>query len=294
MDVIPVAIIGAGPAGLAAAMQLSRQGQELILFERDRAGGLLLNANLVENYPGFIHGISGPDLVELFLKQSERLGVEFNKEEVIKVDFKGDLFRIATKMREYSSHFLIAATGTKPKTLPKEALSEVDPGRVYTEVYPLLEEKDKSIVILGAGDAALDYSLNLANKNKIILINRGKKIKGLPLLWERVQKNSSIKYYSDQDIVKIIGTDDGRIRISARSGSEHNEYEADFLITAIGREPDLGFAQGEFLDKIDNLRSEGRLYFIGDLHNGSFRQTAMAVGDGIKSAMSIGQKLEEG
>jgi thioredoxin reductase len=65
------------------------------------------------------------------------------------------------------------------------------------------------------------------------------------------------------------------------------------LITAIGRDPELGFAQGEFLEMIDHLKSEGRLYFIGDLHNGSYRQTAMAVGDGVKAAMSIGQKLEE-
>ena len=74
MKVHPVIIIGAGPAGLAAAMQLERQGVSALVFERSQVGGLLWNANLVENYPGFVDGITGPDLVDLFQKQATRLG----------------------------------------------------------------------------------------------------------------------------------------------------------------------------------------------------------------------------
>ena len=72
MENYPVVIIGAGPAGLAAAMQLKRQGIDPLVLERKLVGGLLLNANLVENYPGFVDGISGPDLVSLFKDQAER------------------------------------------------------------------------------------------------------------------------------------------------------------------------------------------------------------------------------
>ena len=274
-------------------MQLSRQGQEFILFERAEVGGLLINANLVENYPGFVQGITGPDLVELFQKQAERLGVEIYREEVQNVEFRANLFRIVTNTQELSSHYLVAATGTKPITLPEERLTEVDNKKVFTEVAPLLGEKGKRIIILGAGDAALDYSLNLGKKNNVILLNRGYRVKGLELLWERVQQTSSIDYFSDQKVEGITDAEGGRIRVSTTCGTEKNDFEADFLITAIGRAPELGFAQDEFLDKIEGLRSEGRLYFIGDLHNGSYRQTAMAVGDGIKAAMSIGQRLEE-
>jgi thioredoxin reductase (NADPH) len=289
-----VVIIGAGPAGLAAAIQLSRQGQEFVLFERDKAGGLLLNANLVENYPGFVDGISGPDLVELFKRQAERLGVEIHQEEVKEVSLRADLFRIVTDQRELASKYLVAATGTKPKTLPRDELSGVNCNKVFTEVYPLIREEGKQIIILGAGDAALDYSLNLAKKNKVILLNRGSRIKGLGLLWERVQKTPSIDYFSDQNVERIIDAEGGRIMVTTSIGTQRIDHEADYLITAIGREPELGFAQGEFQDKIEGLRSEGKLYFIGDLHNGSYRQTSMAVGDGIKAAMSIGRKLEEG
>ena len=286
-------IIGAGPAGLAAAMQLSRQGQEMILFERDKVGGLLLNANLVENYPGFVEGISGPELVDHFHKQAKRLGVEVVQEEVGSIGFKDDLFRIATNKRELTARYLVAATGTKPITLSEKKLSGVDSGKVFTEVYPLLGVKNKEILILGAGDAALDYSLNLAKRNKVILINRGSRIKGLKILWERVQKNSSIMYFSEQNIQEINNSEDGRIRISSSSGTDLHVYKADYMITAIGREPELGFAQEGFLEEMEHLQLEGRLYFIGDLHNGAYRQTAMAVGDGVKAAMSIGQKLEE-
>jgi thioredoxin reductase len=286
-------IIGAGPAGLAAAMQLARQGQNFLIFERDKVGGLLLNANLVENYPGFVHGISGPDLVDLFKKQADRLDVEICQEEVKKVLFEDGLFRIATNNRQLSSQYLVAATGTKPKTLLDMTLASVDHRKVFTEVYPLLKEKGKQIIILGAGDAALDYSLNLAAKNRVIIMNRGSRIKGLDLLWKRVQKTPNIEYFSDQDIDRIKDADSGRIMISVSCGKEKLIHEADYLITAIGREPDLGFAQTGLLENMESLRSDGRLYFIGDLHNGSYRQTAMAVGDGIKAAMSIGQKLEE-
>ena len=149
LEIYPVVIIGAGPAGLAAAMQLSRQGHQPLVLERSRVGGLLWNANLVENYPGFCQGISGPELVSLFQEQAKYLGVSVAFEEARLAEFDGDLFRIETDKRKLAARVLIAATGTKPNKLP-EGLVSPEPGeRVFSEVYPLLNCSGKKVIVVG-------------------------------------------------------------------------------------------------------------------------------------------------
>ncbi|MGB2963441.1 MAG: NAD(P)/FAD-dependent oxidoreductase [Anaerolineales bacterium] len=293
MKVFPVVIIGAGPAGLTAAMQLERQSISPVVLERNQVGGLLLNANLVENYPGFVEGVSGPDLVKLFSRQAERLGVNVSLEEVFSVEIKSGIFHIVTNKREIKAGILVAASGTIAKTLHPDLFTGDLDDKVYTDVYPLIEEKGKTILIVGAGDAALDYALNLARLNQVIILNRGTRIKGLPLLWDRVQMRSAIDYFPNVEITGIAGTDDGRINVLAETGAQQNCYQCDFLISAIGRIPDWGFAEEKLLKKMDQLQEEGKIYVIGDLHNGPYRQTALAVGDGIRAAMEIGQSLEK-
>jgi len=285
-----VVIIGAGPAGLAAALQLQRQGIPPLLLERHKVGGLLNNAYWVENYPGFVEGISGPDLVDLFRRQVERLGVIINSEEVTAVKYQDKIFRIVTNKREITAKILVAATGTKAKSFPPGVFSGKLEGKIYSEVYPLLKEEGKTILIVGAGDAALDFALNLASKNQVIILNRGSRIKGLPLLWKRVRKNDSIKYFPEMEIEKIIGSEKGSVAVLARSGSKSKNFKPDYLLTAIGREPELGFADAEFIKQAEKLQDQKVLYLIGDLQNGAFRQTSLAVGDGIRAAMEIEQK----
>ena len=293
MKVFPVVIIVAGPAGLTAAMQLERQSISPVVLERNQVGGLLLNANLVENYPGFVEGVSGPDLVKLFSRQAERLGVNVSLEEAFSVEIKSGIFHIVTNKREIKAGILVAASGTIAKTLHPDLFTGDLDDKVYTDVYPLIEEKGKTILIVGAGDAALDYALNLARLNQVIILNRGTRIKGLPLFWDRVQMRSAIDYFPNVEISGIAGTDDGRINVLAETGAQQNCYQCDFLISAIGRIPDWGFAEEKLLKKMDQLQEEGKIYVIGDLHNGPYRQTALAVGDGIRAAMEIGQSLEK-
>ncbi|MGB2956815.1 MAG: NAD(P)/FAD-dependent oxidoreductase [Anaerolineales bacterium] len=289
-----VVIIGAGPAGLTAALQLQRQGIPPLLLERHKVGGLLNNAHRVENYPGFVEGISGPDLVDLFRRQAERLGVIITLEEVIAVEYQDKLFRIATNKREILTKILVAATGTKAKSFPTGSFSGNLESKIFSEVFPLLKEEGKTILIVGAGDAAFDYALNLASKNQVIILNRGKSIKGLSLLWNRVQENDSIKYFPETEIEEIISSEKGSITVLARSGSKRKNFKPDYLLTAIGREPELGFADGEFFKQAEGLQNQKVLYLIGDLQNDDFRQTSIAVGDGIRAAMEIEQKLEKG
>jgi thioredoxin reductase len=292
-DVHQVIIIGAGPAGLAAGIQLVRQGIRPLIFERNRVGGLLWNANWVENYPGFVEGISGPNLVRLFRDQALRLGVDIQLEEVIKAEYKDDIFRIATSAKEYSSKILVAATGTVPNLIRQEFLSDDVKDKVLAEIVPLAEVKDQHILIIGAGDAALDYALNLSRHNQVTILNRGTQIRGLSLLWERVKKTSSINYYPKKEINSITNREDGRISVKTNHSDEPLEFVVDYLITAIGRKPEYSFADKSIMESIDRLEREQRLFLIGDLKNGAFRQTSIAIADGVKTAMIIGDLLEK-
>ena len=293
MEFYPVVIIGAGPAGLAAAMQLCRQGHQPLVLERDRVGGLLWNANLVENYPGFCQGISGPELVSLFQDQAKYLGVRVTFEEARLTGLEDDLFRIDTDKRKLSARILVAATGTKPIKLPDTIYDSGLERLIFSEVVPLLGCKGKKVVIIGGGDAAFDYALNLAEDNQVVILNRGEEIKALPLLFDRALAHPQITYQSGTELKSAAVDPEGRLQLSILSQGDLKSMDGDYLIAAIGREPEMSFATPSIMKDIDGLKGEGRLYLIGDLVNGLYRQTAIAVGDGIRAAMEIDQYLSK-
>jgi thioredoxin reductase (NADPH) len=190
VKVNPVNIIGGGPAGLAAALQLTRYEIPTLLFEHDRLGGLLWNANLVENYPGFPEGITGPALVKIMIDQAVSGRVKIIQQEVLNLSFNGDHFQVMTSNRVYLSHSIVIATGTKPKTLRDLTIPEALHQKVYYEIYPLLSLVGKQIMIVGGGDAAFDYALNLGKENYVIIVNRSTQVKCLPLLWQQALRKT--------------------------------------------------------------------------------------------------------
>lgn len=286
-----IIIIGAGPAGLSAAMQLKRQGQRPIVLEGGRPGGLLLNANLVENYPGFPEGITGPALVKKFLTQADRLGVEITSAQVHNLSREGGSFRIDTDLRRFAAEIVIVASGTKPKPLADVEIPEDASDRVISEVVPLYEVRDKTILIIGAGDAALDYALNLGDHNQVVILNRSSRVKGLKLLWDRVQNKPSIRYYDQHMVLNVQQVPDQRLEIDTFSKGEGHTFVCDYLIPAIGRVPALDFLDGDLKNQVESLSERGKLYLVGDVKNDLFRQTGIAVGDGLRAAMDIEQRI---
>ena len=280
-------IIGAGPAGLAAALQLKRRGIDFRLFERQRVGGLLNNANWVENYPGFPGGISGEALVERFHQQVTELGVEIAYEEVLNLDYAAGQFQAETAQGIYQAPVAIIASGTLGNTpegvVTPPALRE----RVLTEILSIKQMANQRVVIIGAGDLAFDYALNLGRSNQVLILNRSNELKCLPLLWERAGKFPGIQYWEQAQVAGIQAGGDGGLRLLIDSPGGRQSIECDYLVFAIGRQPNTGFISPRLLEMAAELEQSGALFRIGDVKRGIYRQTAIAVGDGILAAMQI-------
>jgi thioredoxin reductase len=254
-----------------------------VLLEKESVGGLLRNANLVENYPGFPNGIPGPKLVALFKRQIERIGVKVTFDEVLHLDYE-NRWLLETKRILYHPGVVVIATGTKSKPLPLEIPESVQ-DKVFSEVWSLANVKNRRIVIVGVGDAAFDYALNLAGRgNKVTILNRGRETSCLSLLRERAEANPNITY-QEQTSLQCIEIEEltNHLHLIA----DHGPLNTDYLLFAIGREPLLDFLSERVKILERMLVESGKLYFAGDVHNGLFRQTAIAAGEGLRVAMEI-------
>lgn len=292
MRIYEVIIIGAGPSGISCAIQLARYGVKFLIFEKKKIGGLLLNANLVENYPGFSEGIRGIELVDRLRRHLKKWKIKVRFEEVKECDFKGNIFVIKTDKKKYFSQFLVVATGTSPKKIKNKGITSLPKERVFYEVYHLFHVKNKKIAIIGAGDAAFDYALNLCRNNEVFILNRSNVIKALPLLVERIRKKSSVRYLENIKLKESQFKKDKVILIYEKNG-EILTQRFDFLLIAIGREPNIKFLSDEIIKREKDLKRRELLYFIGDVKRGVYRQVAICCGDGILCAMKIYRRLKD-
>lgn len=278
-----VIIIGAGPAGIACAIQIKRYNIDSIVFEKDKIGGLLKNANLVENYLGFPIGISGEKLVQLMNKQAHTAKINVKYEIVEAVELFEDVFSVKTNENVYHSKYLVIASGTKP-IVPKIPIIRKDiKDKVFYDIYKLGPIKNKNIVITGAGDCAFDYALNLSEFNQVTLLNRSTRIKALPILQERCSSSSNIQYLEKISVLEIESVNNQLLLLCDNS----KKLTADYLLIAIGRESNLDFIE-------ENILKNPNVFQIGDVKNGQFRQTSIAVGDGTFTAMKINNILNQG
>jgi thioredoxin reductase len=125
------------------------------------------------------------------------------------------------------------------------------------EIYPLIGQSGLEIVILGAGDAAFDYALNLAQSNQVSILNRGEAIKCLPLLWERVQREPKISYFDKTVISQIKVDPPAGIRLECSHPAGPKSFHADYLVVAFGREPQLDFLSAQLLKTSRDWRAKG-------------------------------------
>ncbi|MBU8920619.1 MAG: NAD(P)/FAD-dependent oxidoreductase [Bacteroidales bacterium] len=287
-------IIGAGPAGIAAAIYLKRADIPFVLFESGEPGGLLRNAFLVENYPGFPGGIKGAELVDRMVHQMEELGIEITKERVEKFELEEEEFKAETIKGTYRSEIAVIASGTVPVEPDGIEISPEASARVFREVIDVAGIEGKRFAVIGGGDAAFDYALSLAENNDVAIFVRGSEPRCLELLIERCVDHERIAIYVDTEILEIDDGDDGIVMIGNGSGEDGSNQakisisvEADYAVIATGRKPSVDFLEPSVTGKIDLLLASGFLYLVGDAGHGRYRQASIAIGEGVAAAMRI-------
>ena len=267
-----VAVVGAGPAGIAAAVQLKKESICCTIFERDQVGGLLRYANRVENVLGH-HGLDGPSMCGMFRQHLIRMGLEVRHEEVGSIRLSGDGFQICAGSNELYQH-LIIATGTVPRRIPLEgALYSIEDASVYN---------GSSILVVGGGDIALDNCIRLCRYGAHPTL----------LYREGIRANAMLR--EEMDTVGIPnerGDPQGIRRVGSRFVYNGSEY--DHVAVFIGREPALDLIEhldhGEARLPCGETDLDG-LYIIGDAVLGRFGQATLAAGMGLAAAMHIASR----
>jgi thioredoxin reductase len=300
-----VAVIGAGPAGIAAAVQLRRHGIEPIVYERGDPGGLLREAWLVENYPGFPRGIAGAELADLMAEQLRRTGVDLMSEEVTSLERAGQVltdgpgrrgaetgtaaeaagFVLTTPKGSRRFAAVIAASGTSPRCDHGIPIEESVRRRVLRGVRALRDVTHRRIAVVGGGDAAFDYAVGLAGRNAVTILVRSETSACIPLLAERVAAcDIDIRHRTEVRSIEEGATD--ALRLVCDSGGSELELDCDYAVLAVGREPGLEFLGREL------MRAVGRE--VGVEPRGGSPHTSDAVTPGTPRARDAMSGLDRG
>jgi thioredoxin reductase len=287
---VPVIIIGAGPAGIAAAVQLRRSGIEFLLVEKDRVGGLLNEANRVENFPGVSGGVPGRILAARLKRQLTTAGIRPKKARVAQLAFHDEYFELRTEQETFTAGKVILACGTMP--LPPAP--PLDPallrGRLFTGVLPLLKASGETIAVIGGGDAAFDYALSMADKNTVHILVRSARPRALPILVERCRRHPGIKLHMNCRLAHAaFRAGDAGVRLETTDADSGHcaEISCQRILSAIGRAPALDFLDSGLRPMLTGLVRQKKLFLTGDAGNGLFRQAAIAAADGLRAAMEI-------
>ena len=283
-----VVLVGIGPSCISAAIYLIRTGKKIFLIG-EKLGGLVANANLIENLLGFPEGITGMDFVELMRKSLEKFKIPHAKSRVEQIVRKENVFEIKAEGKIFRSNIVIIGTGTIPKKLgisgEKEAFEK---GILFYERYNLiLDSPDETIAIIGSGDASFDYGLNLCEKvSRIDLIQRSLNSKALQLLQKRALKKRNINIMRENEVSQIKFSNTGIELVIKTKSKDFSKYY-DKVLVAVGRRPNIEFLSEDLLEIYRQKRKSPYIYFIGDVVNQKFRQISIAMGDGVKAAMEI-------
>lgn len=276
-----MAVVGAGPAGMAATIQLVRSGHVVQVFEKGRVGGALWNAGLVENYPGFPGGVSGRQLADLMEKQF------LNHIDNIIIKEVKEIERTDTGFSIKGTHFdgVILCTGTSPKKAKFQGEDElVAAGLLHYGIAEILESNNrqglKDTLVIGGGEASMDMALTLVKIGVPVTLLYRSEPKGILALKEAALAEEKITWLQGE--VKGSRIDGNRAFVSVKD----RELAIDRVIVAVGRE----VAMPEFVDF--NLEDPPPgLLVAGDAARGDLGQTAIAVGDGIEKAMIMNDYL---
>jgi thioredoxin reductase (NADPH) len=294
-----VIIIGGGPAGYTAALYSARANLNPLVIEGFTWGGQLMITSDVENYPGYAHGVLGPEMMQDFRRQAERFGTEFITDDATRVDFSTRPFRVWVGDDEYQARTVIVATGATARQLGLESERTLQGrGVSYCAVCDAAFFKEQKVVVVGGGDSAMEEAVFLAKfASKVTVVHRRDQFRASQIMIDRAHSNDKIEFVLDSVVEEVLGQDAGRltgVRIRNVKSNETTDIPADGLFVAIGHDPTTALFR-DILDMDDAgyIITRGQtsetnvpgVFAAGDVQDHVYRQAVTAAGSGCMAAL---------
>lgn len=305
-------VVGAGPAGLTAAVYACRAGLKTMVLEKAAPGGQLLETPAIENFPGFPEPISGMELMDRLEKQARRFGAEIVFEEAVGLVKEGENWAVRASTENFLGRAVVVATGAHPKKLPaKGAEKFVGRGLSYCATCDGFFFRDKTVLMVGAGDAALTEALFLADlcRKVYILVRHPKEdpkaIRAAATLRERAMAHPRIEFVWNAVVEEVFG--DGKVEgvvLRDLSTGETRDFPVDGVFVKIGYEPATGWVRGVVeLTPAGYIRTDSWMrtvvpgvFAAGDVREPSGRvaQAVVAAAEGALAALAAERFLRFG
>src|SRR5437773_10910809 len=301
-----VIIVGSGPAGYTAAVYAARANLAPLMLTGIQAGGQLTLTTLVENYPGFVDGVEGPELMETMRKQAERFGTEMIAEDATSVDFGRRPFGVRAGDASYESDTVILATGATAKLLGLDAESKLMGRGVSTcATCDGFFFKDQNIMVVGGGDSAMEEALFLSRLGrKVDVVHRRDNLRASKIMQERALKNPKIEFIWDSAVDDVMDVERGKVtavRLRNLKTGGLSERPVDGLFIAIGHQPNTAIFRGQ-LELLPNGHinvkpgttetSVPGVFAAGDVQDHVYRQAVTAAGTACRAALEAERYLE--
>ena len=297
-------IIGAGPAGMTAALYAARSNLKVALLERGIYGGQMNNTAEIENYPGYAR-ISGPELAEKMFEPLENLGVEHLFGQVEKIEDHGDYKKIITEDEAFETKTVILASGANHRHLGVPGEEEYNSrGVSYCAVCDGSFFRDEDLLVVGGGDSAVEEAIFLTRFAKsVTIVHRRDQLRAQKLLQDRAFANEKISFIWDS-VVKEIKGDDRRVtNVVFENVKTGQSSESDFggVFVYVGLDPvsdfvkDLGICDeaGWIVTDQHMKTAIDGIYAIGDVRQKDLRQITTAVGDGAVAGQEVYKYITE-
>ncbi len=308
-------IIGSGPAGLTAAIYTARANLAPLVIEgepsstTDQPGGQLMLTTEVENFPGFVDGIQGPELMASFRAQAARFGAEFLTEKVSRVDFDQRPFRLwvgdpQAAEPTYTADAVIVSTGARSIMIGLEAEQRLlGYGLSTCATCDGFFFKNRQIAVVGGGDSAMEEALFLTKfADKVVVIHRRDELRASKIMQERAFKNDKIEFLWDTEVVDLIGEQrlEGAVVRNVKTG-ERSTLGVTGMFVAIGHRPNTDLFRGVLaMEDTGYLITEPGgtatnipgVFACGDVQDHTYRQAITAAGSGCMAAIDTERWLE--
>lgn len=291
-----IVIVGAGTAGLSAAIYAVRAGKSVIVLEATTHGGQIVNTPEVENYPG-IQKISGFEFANNLYKQAKSLGAEVIYEKVIGIEVNGEEKIVHTTKEDYQAKAVILATGAKNRPLGLEHEKEwIGAGISYCAICDGMFYRGKDVAVAGGGNTALENAIFLTNYcRKIYIIHRRDAFRGEEKLLQTLKEKPNVEFVLNANITRLIGEDgvDG-VEVEDKNTHEKRVIDVMGLFVAIGQMPEnsefinvVDLDKGGYIEAKEDCKTKTKgIFTAGDCRTKKVRQLATAASDGAIAALA--------